>query len=471
MKLTFIRPPAGGLLDRSGSRYNRVWPPLDLLNCSAIARRAGAETVMLDLMVRASSMDEIRETAAGSDYTFITTAAIDRWQCPVPDLQDEFAFIRDIGSENIYITGTHGSIYPEWIIEQTDAAGVIRNEPENFIRELCGSTSVNHIPGGIAVNGIPGGIAVNGIPGGIAVNGIPGLSYRQNGRFIHNPDPEPVDLTTLPLPDYDAVDVRDYSYALLGNKTVLLETTRGCSFSCTFCLKKMYGKGVREKSFEQVTEEIEYVVNRCMAGSLYFIDLEFTLKKKMARHVCRVMQGLSKKIPWCCQTRADLVDPELLGEMAAAGCTLIHYGVESGNQAILDSTRKKTDLNTIEAAIRSTRKAGIASACFFLFGFPGETEQDMADTLAFAKFLNPDYASFHIVTPYPETPLAQFALSDDRFPQYCETGLSPDKLEKLVRRAYMAYYIRLKYMIIAFLRNKPSMWLRQFRLFKEFLKR
>ncbi len=444
MRLIFIRPPATGLIDRSKSRYNRTWPPLDLLNCSAIARQSGVKTVILDLMTQYRSIDEIRKTIAGSDYIFITTAAMDRWQCPVPDLHDEFKFIRSIGSENIYIMGTHGSIYPEWVLEETNAAGIIRNEPEAFIRKLCRKTPVSDITG---------------------------LSYRKNGRFIHNPDSPVVDLSTLPLPDYDAIDLSHYSYALLGNRTALLENTRGCSFSCTFCLKTMYGKGVRKKSFDQVTEEIHYIVNSRKAGSLYFIDLEFTQKREMALHACQILGRLNKKIPWCCQTRADLVDPELLREMASSGCALIHYGVESGNQRILNSTRKKTDLKTIEAAIRSTKKAGIETACFFLFGFPGETEQNMADTIEFAKSLNPDYASFHIVTPYPETPLAKFAVSGEKFPKYCKTGLPPEKLERLVRRAYMAYYIRPKYVLNALLRNKPSLWLRQLRLFKDFLKR
>lgn len=444
MRLLFIRPPTHGLLDRSGSRFNRAWPPLDLLNCSAIARQSGAQPVILDLTVRYRHLDDIRKMVDASDYIFITTAAMDRWQCPVPDLHDEFEFIRHIGSENTYIMGSHGSIHPEWVLEETNATGIIRNEPEAFVAALCRK---------------------------IPVRNIAGLSYRKNGGFIHNPDPPQVDLSTLPLPDYDAIDLTHYSYALLGDRTALLETTRGCSFSCTFCLKTIYGKGIREKSFNQVTEEIDHVVNTCKAGSLYFIDLEFTQKRKMTLHVCEVLRRLNKRIPWCCQTRADLVDPELLHEMAASGCALIHYGVESGNQKILDSTRKKTDLETIESSIRSTKKAGIETACFFLFGFPGETQQDMADTIAFAKKLNPDYASFHVVTPYPGTPLAEFALSGDKFPKYCKTGLPPEKLERLVSHAYMAYYIRPKYLANSIMRRKPSLWSRQLRLFKEFLNR
>jgi anaerobic magnesium-protoporphyrin IX monomethyl ester cyclase len=298
---------------------------------------------------------------------------------------------------------------------------------------------------------------------------IPGFTRREDGRFIHTPDSPPMDLTGLPLPDYDAIDLDHYTYPLLGKRTALLETTRGCSFSCTFCLKTMYGKGVREKSFAQVADEIEYLLAVHKPGSIYFIDLEFTLKRKMALHVCSVLRRWNKKIPWACQTRADLVDPELLREMAASGCRLIHYGIESGNQKILDAANKKINLEAIEAAIRQTRQAGIETACFFLFGFPGETRHDMEDTIRFAKKLNPDFASFHIVTPYPQTPLNEFALSGNKFERYCKSGLPPADIEKLVRRAYVKFYIRPGYMVHVLLKRKPSLWLKQLKLFKEFI--
>lgn len=443
MRVTFIRPPAGGLVHRPGRRYNRTWVPLDLLNCAAIARETGAFAVILDLQAEFRSLDEIQKQIIDSDIVFITTAALDRWQCPILDLTHLFKFIHAVASENIFVMGTHGTLYPEWVLEETASAGVIRNEPETVVKALCLKKPLQYIAG---------------------------LSYRKQNKTIHNPDARPLDLATLPMPSYDLINIDRYSYALLGPEMALLETTRGCSFSCIFCLKTMYGKGVRKKTPDQVTREIDLIINKHRASSIYFIDLEFTLKRKMVLHVCKTLRKMSKQISWCCQTRPDLVDPELLQKMADSGCRLIHYGIESGNQGILNGIRKKTDISTIEAAIHETKRAGIKTACFFLFGFPGETGKEMLETLDFAKKLNPSYASFHIATPYPDTPLHRFSVSDEKFPRYCQTGHSPEKLEKLIRHAYLTYYLRPRYLLTILAEKTPALWFRQLKLFMEFLK-
>jgi len=444
MRVIFIRPPVDGLIDRTGRRYNRAWVPLDLLNCAAMAQETGASASILDLQAENRPPDKIQREASGSDMVFITTAALDRWQCPVLDLTNLFKFIRSFPPGNLFVMGTHGTLYPEWILEETKAAGIIRNEPEKIVKELCLKKPFKDIAG---------------------------LSYPTKNKPVHNPDSLPLDLSTLLRPAYDLIDLDNYAYALLGSRMAMLETTRGCSFACLFCLKVMYGKGVREKEHDQVTQEIDLIVNKHKAASIYFFDLEFTLKREMVLHVCNTLRIQGGSIPWCCQTRPDLVDPELLREMAASGCKLIHYGIESGSQRVLNRIRKKTDISTIEAAIIATKSAGIDTACFFLFGFPGETGDEMEETIHFAKKLNPTYASFHIATPYPGTPLNEFSDSDEKFARYCQTGRSPENLEKLVKHAYISYYIRPKYLLNTLVGGNPVLWLRQFKLFMGFLKK
>lgn len=339
--------------------------------------------------------------------------------------------------------GAHGTVDPARILAETGARGVIRGEPEGTVQELA--------------------------TGGTFEN-VCGISYLMDGEFVNNPNREPVDLKSLPLPAYDLIDLRYYSYELLGRRLALLETTRGCSFSCTFCFKKMYGKGVYSKTRDQVSTEIESVVHNHGASCIYFFDLEFTLKRDLVLQVCRTMRGLGRSVPWSCQTRPDLVDEALLREMAGSGCRLIHYGVESGSQRVLDMIQKRMDMETIKCAIARTHAAGIETACFFLFGFPGETPDEMKETLNYAKLLNPTYASFHIVTPYPGTVLHRFALGGNGFPQYCKTGLTPQALEQFVRHAFLSYYMRPGYVFQRLLRGNPGFWMRRVRLLLEFIK-
>lgn len=443
MRITFIRPPLHGLVARAGRRHNRAWPPLDLLNCAALVREIGADAFLLDLQVDAFNDVELARMGKKSDLLFVTTSALDRWQCPHLDITGILEFIRVLPHEKTYVMGAHGTIDPGWILRETGVRGVVRSEPEGTVRDLAR---------------------------GRAPENTDGISYMDGNELINAPDRTPIDMKSLPLPAYDLVNLEKYSYELLGPRFVLLEATRGCSFSCTYCFKKMYGNGVRSKHPDQISSEIEFVVNQVGASSIYFFDLEFTLKQNLVKHICDFMNRFQPRVRWCCQTRPDLIDKNLVRQMAIAGCRLIHYGVESGCERILKSIHKKIDLGTIKRAITETHAAGIETACFFLVGFPGETKEEMKKTLKFAKSLNPTYASFHIATPYPETPLYASALKEKRFPRYCKTHVGPRALEWFVRRAFLAYYLRLGYLVRWMFRRESQSWIRQIRLFREYIR-
>jgi len=155
------------------------------------------------------------------------------------------------------------------------------------------------------------------------------------------------------------------------------------------------------------------------------------------------------KWTWCCQTRADSVDRDLLEAMRAAGCTLIHYGVESGSEEILAKTEKKITLDQIAKGIALTKEAGIAAACFFMLGLPGEATEDRRKTLEFAKKINPTYASFHITSPYPGTPLYASRSWKQLYPESLLEGQDLRALKSFEKRAYRDYYLRLGYLASA----------------------
>ena len=241
----------------------------------------------------------------------------------------------------------------------------------------------------------------------------------------------------MPLPAYSLVRPEFYSYELLGKKLALLETARGCTNHCTFCLKTMYGPKIRMKSPEQVASEIELVLGQGFK-TVYFIDLEFTMIRERALALCNVFRKY--RLRWCCQTRVDAVDTLLLRSMKESGCALIHYGIESASEKTRELIRKPISNRQIEEAIRHTRDAGIASAGFFLFGFPGETESHWKETARFARKLPLSYASFHRVTPYPGTALGKA----------CECGSSPWWYDNRPRQhpgpdlagAFLRFYLR-----------------------------
>jgi radical SAM superfamily enzyme YgiQ (UPF0313 family) len=299
---------------------------------------------------------------------------------------------------------------------------------------------------------------------------VPGVTYRSNGTILHNPEGAPLDLTALPMPAFHLLDLRRYRYEILGNRFVLLETTRGCHYRCHFCLLKMYGKGYRRKNPEQVIGEIAYLVREIGARTGYFIDLEFTADRDYVWNVCDRLVGAGLPFEWACQTRADYVDGPLLNLMKRAGCRLIHFGVESGSARILAATNKRITLAQIEEGIAETQRAGIDQACFFMFGFPGETREDMDATIAFAKRLNPTYASFHAVSPYRGTPLFEMSGSCELFPEVFSKEHDAVVLQGIVNRAFQEFYVRPAVLWSRLRSMDIRLWRRQAALFRDFVR-
>ncbi|MBI2883495.1 MAG: radical SAM protein [Candidatus Methylomirabilis oxyfera] len=415
LKVLLVNPSWDGLVSRKGRRFNRAWAPLDLLNCAAILEQDGLNVSLIDARAEPTSSHTIREAAAQHDLVFVTSSPIDRWQCPNLDLDPFLAVTSLVEPRKLHVMGAHGTVVPDELLSMTQARAVIRGEPEPAVRALCR---------------------------GMDPSEVPGVTHQSDGTIRHNPEGPALDLTSLPMPAFRLLDLRHYRYEILGDRFVLLETTRGCHYRCHFCLLKMYGKGYRRKDPDQVIREVTYLVRDVGARTGYFIDLEFTAARDYVWTVCERLTAAGLPFEWACQTRADYVDEPLLNLMKRAGCRLIHFGVESGSPRVLAATNKRITLEQIERGITETKQAGIDQVCFFMFGFPGETAEDMEATIAFAKRLNPTYASFHAVTPYLGTKLYEMSGSPELFPEVLSKEHDPLLLQAIADRAFREFYLR-----------------------------
>ena len=442
-QVLLVNPSWDGLVSRKGRRFNRVWPPLELLNCAALLEQDGVSVSLIDARAVPTSLDAIRKAAAQHDLAFVTSSPIDRWQCPNLDLDPFLAVTAQVDSARLFVLGAHGTVAPEALLTMTGARGVVRGEPELAVRALCEGKDPSEVPG---------------------------VTYLQRGTIINNPEGNPVDLTTLPLPAFHLLDLRRYRYEILGDRFVMLETARGCHYRCHFCLLKMYGKGYRMKAPEQVIREVTYLVRESRAKTGYFIDLEFTAVRDYVWDLCERLASAKLPFEWACQTRADYVDGPLLQLMKRAGCRLIHFGVESGSARVLATTNKRITLEQIEQGIAETKQAGIDQLCFFMFGFPGETAEDMEATIAFARRLNPTYASFHAVTPYLGTKLYEMSGSSELFPEVLSKEHDPLILQAIANRAFREFYLRPAMLWSRFRRVDLRLWRRQAALFWHYVR-
>ncbi|MBD3261389.1 MAG: radical SAM protein, partial [Candidatus Altiarchaeales archaeon] len=341
----------------------------------------------------------------------------------------------------IYLTGAHGTVAPDWVFNKFSVDFVIAGEPEETIYRICAGENPKDVEGVI---------------------------YMSGGRLVRNPPAEPVDLDSLPNPAFHLLPMDKYYYEIMGDHFTLLEGSRGCPFNCVFCLKKMYS-GYRKKSPQKLIEEIDYVVAKQDVRNIYFIDLEFTVNRQQVECVCRHLIEKKYSLRWCCQTRADSLDEELLKLMRDAGCVLIHFGVETGDPDIMRDIGKNITLEDIEEGFRLTHKMGIDSAGFFMFGFPGETKENMEKTIDFAKKLNPVYASFHSAAPYPGTRMNEYYRGRQVFPLCVENEFSLGELRAVVRRAFLSFYLRPGYVISRILRGNPRSWWQQIKLFTRYI--
>lgn len=239
---------------------------------------------------------------------------------------------------------------------------------------------------------------------------IQGISYKENGRLVANPQREYIaNLDQLPLPAWQLFNLKEYRTPRLScrkNPVGTMETSRGCVFGCTYCNKNIFGRTFRVKSPQRVVAEMEYMLSLGFR-EIHVMDDGFTIDLKRAKQVCDLIMERRLIFPWNLHNgiRVDRVDREFLEKAHAAGCYGISFGIESGDQSLLDQVNKGITLEQARQVFRWTREVGIETLAYFMFGLPGETEETMQKTINFAKELDPDYTKVSILLPLPGTPL------------------------------------------------------------------
>jgi len=414
MKFLLINPRWQGLVGRD-RLFNRPWPPLSLLNCAAILERAGYKVRVIDARANKIRKEDLKNCSSWADFVLMTSSPMDRWQCPNLDLEPLLSYAEGLPKEKLILCGVHGTIYPERIYKLTKADFIIRGEPESAILDFIDKRKWEDTLG---------------------------VSYHNDGKIIHNLQCPPLDLSVLPYPSYNLINPIHYYYELLGKRIALLETSRGCQYQCPFCLKIMYGKGVRIKPIQQILDEIVMVINKNNFRCIYFMDIDFSFDNQRTTELCQDLIRSNLDFSWACQTRLDNMNEELLTIMYKAGCRLIHFGIETGKHSTQQSIKKETEIGKARSIINRAYKLGMATACFFILGFPHETRRDREETLNLALTLNSTYASFHLLSPYPTTPIFKDHLEEGDFFPECLPDIPISEVNRWIRYSLFRFYSR-----------------------------
>jgi len=296
---------------------------------------------------------------------------------------------------------------------------------------------------------------------------IKGLIWKINGKIVINPKQSLTkNLDEIPPPARHLFPMQKYhsSANLRGKRTLNLMTSRGCPFNCAYCAGSLiFGKTHRYHKIDRVIEELLELRNKYHADSIQFFDETFTVNKDRVTDLCNKLIERKLNIEWSCFTRVNLVDLELLKKMKEAGCYLIFYGFESGNQRLIDLIRKGITLEQSRNAVKWSHEAGIETWGSFMLGLPTETKEESEQTINFALEINPTFAQFPITTPFPGTALYDICkkngkiLTDDLDEYtswdnvvFVSNGRTSGDIKAVVKKAYRQFYLRPPYIIRRF---------------------
>lgn len=277
---------------------------------------------------------------------------------------------------------------------------------------------------------------------------------------------EPIaNLDELPFPDRRLIKREKYS------KQESMMFSRGCPYNCYYCSRPAIDKKVRYRSVGNLIEEIKSVYPHC-DGRIDFQDDSFTLNKDRVMEFCHTVIGEKLRLNWTCNTRIDLVDEELLCLMKQAGCDLIHFGIESGNEKVRRKIVNKGNFSNeqIRRIFLLCNKYKIKVGGYFMIGHPGETKRDLRDTQDMILNSDIDLLGLSIPTPFPGSKLFDIAkergiISEEIMDKFAQkklgvgySGVYPVLISENLTREYV--YTVMKQINRKFYLNFKTFWKR-----------
>lgn len=244
---------------------------------------------------------------------------------------------------------------------------------------------------------------------------------------------------SLPTPKHEFFDFDKYRYAFSRNTpTAHIMTDFGCAFNCSFCPIRNDNLGFKVRPVEEVIKELKYLKSLGIK-ELYFRDQTFGANKKRAIELCNKMVKEGLNFSWHCFSRVDVINEELLDAMKESGCHTIIFGIESANDDTLGDVQKRINAEKIKTAFKLCKEKKIRRAATFIIGLPGETKEQIMDTVNFAIDIDCTFASFNVAGIRPGT---EWSKNPEKI-----KFLPIEELEKIRDDATARFYLRPTYMI------------------------
>lgn len=240
---------------------------------------------------------------------------------------------------------------------------------------------------------------------------VAGIAYLRNNKVVFNAERTKLkNLDELPMPNRTKVNMQLYFDAWKtkhGTSAISINTMRGCPYSCKWCSRAVYGQSYRRRSARHVVDEMEWISRTYTVDTIWFVDDVFTVSHKWLKEFKDELEQRNIHIPFECITRADRMNEAVIADLKACGCFRVWIGAESGSQKVIDLMDRRVDVMQVRDMIRKSQANGIQAGTFIMVGYPGETQEDILETVTHLKESNPDLFTITVAYPIKGTPLYQ----------------------------------------------------------------
>lgn len=354
-------------------------PPLGLCYVAASLREAGHGVRILDCTFLGRQEALRRAVAAAARivgiYSMVSMGEESLW------------FARELRKTGAFLVagGPLPTCSPELFLQDFDL--VVRGEGEETMKEVVRLHETGEDPRVVR---------------GVASRTEAGVSFAPPRSLAK-------DLDSIPFPARDLLPNDRYirfGKRKVGYSITTIMSSRGCPYACEFCSNVIFGGSFRERATGLVVDEIEQAL-ALGYQRIAFADDVFTMNRGRVLKVCEEIGRRRLKFRWECLGRVDSLDYPTALEMRKAGCARIFFGIESGDDGVLRLMNKRTTAAEARAAVENVRRAQIKVGAFFILFYPGETDETVLKTLAFATSLPLNYLGLSMPYPLPGTALLE----------------------------------------------------------------
>jgi radical SAM superfamily enzyme YgiQ (UPF0313 family) len=420
-----------------------VYPPLGLAYAASILEKAGHEVILIDANALKLKKEEALEKVNNFKpqlLGFMLTTYM---------FHDTLSWIKFFKKETklpIVVGNINIDLYP---------------------RETLSYPEIDYGIIGPAQKSLP--LLLSYLEKGKDIDHIKGLCFKKNGKVVVNPSGKKVeDFETLPFPARHLLpNDKYYQFVSKRKNFTIMITTKGCPHKCKFCYLSEIP--YIERKIEDVIKEIEECYHKHGVREIDFFEPDFVYNRERTIKLCKKLIEMKLDLMWSCRARVDQVDEGLLRIMNKAGCVRIYYGIESGDQAILNKNSKGITLNQIRRALTLTKKHGIKSLGFLMVGQVGDNKESLEKTIKFIKELPLDYIQVCRTIPKPRSELDSVVIKKtgrDYWRDYLLnkepeeriqtpwTELNEEEKLNATNRMYREFYLRPHYIFGAILNIK-----------------